>query len=186
MAAMLQFTNQKNAVRGEQIGHRANNHEWFCPAKALGCIVHRLHLHRAAADTLLCRHCNEAKGTWCNVKSAHITNSLQHAARILQPKASIAWELVTTRSLCLGGAATLLCGNVDDNNVRLLGCWKSDAMFCYLCAQALASTHNFAQVMLDHGHCTFTPGTTDLPDVLPIEVPADFAHLLDAPDLLGD
>ena len=35
----LQFSDQKNAVRGEQVGHHANNDPFWCPTKALGQIA---------------------------------------------------------------------------------------------------------------------------------------------------
>ena len=38
----LTFSDQKNAIKGEKIGHKANNHPTLCPAKALGRIARRL------------------------------------------------------------------------------------------------------------------------------------------------
>jgi hypothetical protein len=42
--ASLEFLDQKNGVRGEQVGHKATSDPWLCPAKALARIAIRLPL----------------------------------------------------------------------------------------------------------------------------------------------
>ena len=60
----------------------------------------------------------------------------------------------------------LLCGRVDRDVIRLVGRWKSDAMFRYLHAQALPLIAPLARTMLHHGCFTLLPGT-DTPQGLP-------------------
>jgi hypothetical protein len=65
---------------------------------------------------------------------------------------------ITSRSLRAGGAMALLCGRVDTDIIKLVGRWRSDAMFRYLHAQALPLIHNLASVMVRHGSFTLAPG----------------------------
>jgi hypothetical protein len=51
----------------------------------------------------------------------------------------------------------LLCGGVDRDVIRLVGRWKSDAMFRYLHAQALPLIRNLASTMLQHGSFVLAP-----------------------------
>ena len=69
---------------------------------------------------------------------------------------------MNARSLRAGGAMALLCGRVDADTIRLVGRWKSDAMFCYLHAQALPLVRHLAHTMLTHGAFSMLPGS-DLP-----------------------
>ena len=156
--ATLEFGDQKNAVRGEQVGHRATADPLVCPAKALGRIVQRLRHHHAPAHTPLHHHYNHRHPTrpgWYPIKSKFVTNALRHAASLLEASTGISHHLISARSLRPGGATALLCANVSSDAIMLLGRWKSDAMFRYLRIQA--ATQNFAQDMLDHGAFTFAP-----------------------------
>ena len=56
---------------------------------------------------------------------------------------------MNARSLRAGGAMALLCGRVDADTIRLVGRWKSDAMFRYLHAQALPLVRHLAHTMLN-------------------------------------
>jgi hypothetical protein len=55
------------------------------------------------------------------------------------------------RSLQAGGAMALLYAQVDDNIMRLLGRWQSDAMLRYLHLQAHPVMRNSAAQMLQLG-----------------------------------
>ncbi len=181
--ASLEFFDQKNAVRGEKVGHAATSHPLICPVKALGRIVHRLRSHRADPNTPLYQHFNPhpKHRRWYSVTARHITNALRHSANLLEPRTGIPSELISARSLRPGGATALLCANVDSDTIRLLGRWRSDAMFRYLQVQAVVQSRNLASLMLQHGRYTFAPGVnTD--DLLPRETPPEVINLLDAPD----
>ena len=102
--ATLTFSDQKNAVRGEQIGHKANADPFFCPAKALARLA--LHLQRAGAtpDTPIHMHYNPAHRKWYPVKPQHVTNALRHSATVLKAQTGIDPHLISARSLRPGGA----------------------------------------------------------------------------------
>ena len=74
----------------------------------------------------------------------------------------------------------LLCANIDKDTIKLLGRWKSDAMFVYLRVQALAYHTNIAQHMQDHGSYTFAPGVYNarVTDPLPTQLPPAVAAAL--------
>jgi hypothetical protein len=71
----------------------------------------------------------------------------------------------------------LLCGWIDTDLIKLVGRWRSDAMFRYLHAQALPIIHNLARVMVKHGAYTLAPGAFE---------PAPVHHLLHAVEVDDD
>lgn len=180
--ASLEFLDQKNAVRGELVGHKANADSLICPAKALGRIAFRLRRAKANSSTPIYRQYHPRRRRWYNVKPTFITNALRHAAQQLEPTTGIKASLVSARSLRPGGATALLCAGVDPDRIQLLGRWKSDAMFRYLRIQAATHTHNYAQLMLDHGSYTFVP-TSFQTAGLPREAPATLHEILTHEDL---
>ena len=52
----------------------------------------------------------------------------------------------------------LLCAGIDTDLIRLVGRWRSDAMFRYLHAQATPIVKQLAKQMVSHGHFTLAPG----------------------------
>jgi hypothetical protein len=176
--ATLRFSDQKNAVRGEQVGHRANNDPFFCPAKALGRIALRLKRDGARPDTPIHSHYNHhpKHKTWHTVKPQYITNALRHSATLLEPTTGIPPHLLSARSLRPGGATALLCAGIDSDHIQLLGRWQSDAMFRYLRIQAATST--LSQKMLDHGAYSFAPGAYTQPGAIPHQAPVPIRALL--------
>jgi hypothetical protein len=54
----------------------------------------------------------------------------------------------------------LLCGGVDRDRIRMLGRWRSDAMFIYLHLQAEPIMRRFAPLMLKSGNFRLLPSTT--------------------------
>jgi hypothetical protein len=58
---------------------------------------------------------------------------------------------VSARSLRAGGAMALNCAQVDDNIIRLLGRWQSNAMLHYLHLQDRPVMRNFAAQMIQQG-----------------------------------
>ena len=186
-AAALTFTDQKNAVRGEQVAQRATSDPLMCPAKALFRITQHLRDNNAPPETPLCGY-YDSTNKLKSVPSKWITNGLRHSALDLHDNLGIDPNLLSARSLRPGGATALLCARVDKDNIQLLGRWKSDAMLRYLRIQAHVHANNFAQKMLDHGSYSFAPGTytaeCDMP--LPQEAPDDFAQVLDHLELDED
>ena len=176
-SAALTFSDQKNAVRGEIVSHRANNDPFFCPVKALGRIAYRLRKWKARPTAHIHEHYHGQ--TWYKIKPRFVTNALRHVAYFLQHETGIDPSLVSARSVRPGGATALLCARVDKDAIMLLGRWKSDAMFHYLRIQAATYAHNYAQEMLDHGSYTFTAvnfASHNLPNEAPAEVAALVQH----------
>ena len=187
--ATLTFTDQKNAVRGEQIGHSANTDPLLCPAKALARIARRLQQSRASPQDPIYRHRNPVTRTWYDVPPAFVTNALRHAATALKDQTGIDPLLLSARSLRPGGATALLCANVGATTVQLIGRWKSDAMLRYLRVQA--QMPNFSQLMLNHGGFTFSPGALPregpTPDsLLPRETPTAVRDWLSHAEMYED
>jgi len=67
----------------------------------------------------------------------------------------------------------MLCAKIDPAIIRLVGRWKSDAMFRYLHAQAAPLVEPHAKQMRLHGNFTLLAGA-DLPTELD---PTIAAHL---------
>ena len=177
--ASLEFDDQKNAVKGEQVGHKPTNDRFFCPCKALGRLSLRLRRMNAAPDCPIYNHFNSHpnQNRWFALTPTHVTNGLRYAARLLTPVTGINHMLLTAKSLRPGGATALLCARVDKDAIMLLGRWKSDAMLRYLRIQAASHAHNYAQQMLDHGTFTFNPSSY-AEGALPTQAPAEVAALL--------
>lgn len=186
-AAVLTFTDQKNAVRGEQVAQRATSDPLLCPAKALFRITQHLRDHEAPSDTPLCDY-YDSSNKLSSIPSSYITNGLRHSAADLSDTLGIDASLLSARSLRPGGATALLCARVDKDAIQLLGRWKSDAMLRYLRIQAHVHATNFAQLMLDHGSYSFAPGSfTEKHDMpLPQETPAAFVQVLHHTELFDD
>ena len=176
----LTFNDQKNAVRGEQIGHSATSDPFFCPVKALARLARHLRNNNASPDTPIHHHYNahpDHRG-WYNTPARFVTNALRHAAGSLQDSTGIDPQLISARSLRPGGVTALLCAGVDSDPIKLLGRWKSDAMLRYLRIQAAIQRGHYAQRTLDHGDYTFAPGVHAQPDGLSEQAPAGMADIL--------
>ena len=142
-----------------------SGHSKACPTQALIRRILYLRQHNATPQTPLCavRHNNN----WKYVTSRLITATLKVSTAAL-PHLNFLPGDVTVRSMRAGGAMALLCGKIDNQTIRLVGRWKSDAMFCYLHAQALPLVNNLASVILQHGAFTLLPGQDVPPTALPI------------------
>lgn len=177
--ATLTFNDQKNAKRGDQIGHQPTDDPLLCPIKALVYLVRHHRKNKSAADTPLHWHRSRHDKRWYPIKPEFIKNGLRHAATHVFEETGIDPQLLTARSLRPGGATALLCANVDPDHIKLLGRWKSDAMLRYLHAQASTRTQHFSQKMLAHGTYTFVPAdfrNGGLPQETPEDVVNSLAH----------
>ena len=73
--ARLTFNDQKNAVRGEHIGHWATNDPLLCPCKSLVYLVRHLRSHNVPEKTPICTYYDNA-GKRQEVLATHVTNAL--------------------------------------------------------------------------------------------------------------
>jgi hypothetical protein len=184
--AALTFNDQKNAVRGEQIGHAATTNPQLCPCKALARISAHLRSVHAGPDTPLYVHEYPGK-LRKHVSPTNITNALRHSAHDIQHLTGIEPSLLSARSLRPGGATALLCTGIDTDVIQLLGRWKSDAMLRYLRVAALAHTSNLSQQMLTAGTYTFAPNAyTASVRPVPEQAPPAFLQAITRENLYND
>jgi len=167
--ASLIFTNQKNAVRGEKIGHARTGHSFSCPVLALIRRVLHLRLHNAppTAPLYLSFLSSSARPTF--VTAARITAMLRLSATALYLTLGINPQHISTRSLrAAGGAMALLCAQVNTDIIRLVGRWRSDEMLRYLHLQAYPLRRTFARRMLTSGNFSLLPDQDIAPAAVPL------------------
>jgi hypothetical protein len=155
-SSSITFDDQKNRERGEVIAQALSGHRRACPTMALARRIRYLREHNASLHTPLCSVW-QANGRITFMTSTAITKTLQVSAAAL-PHLGFPPNEVSARSMRAGGAMALLCGKVDADTIRLVGRWKSDAMFRYLHAQALPLVNHLARTMLQHGNFHLAPG----------------------------
>jgi hypothetical protein len=150
---MLEFSEQKNADRGEQVGHATSGDYLFCPVRALARRV--IHLRRNGAPAHTPIHCyyEQHRGRQQRVPATSINILLRQAATLLgyDPAG------ITVKALRATGAMSLITARIDSDLIRLLGRWQSDSMLRYLHVQAIPVLQNFARAMNLHGHSQALP-----------------------------
>lgn len=146
----LTFSTQKNGVRGERVGQGLSGHPRFCPVRAVAWRLLHLRLHDAPPETPL--HCYfDRHNRRQPVKSQEVTQLLHRSVTMLGQDYNLSTSEVDCRSLRPSGAMALLCSEIDPDNIRIMGRWKSDAMLRYLHAEALPMRQHLAQAMLQGG-----------------------------------
>jgi hypothetical protein len=163
----ITFDNQKNRIKGEIIAHRSSSDPIACPIAALVRRISHLRLHHAPPDTPLYAYHVETR--WETVTSPILTATLRRSAAYLGPALGLRPSDISSRSLRAGGAMALLCAQVDPDLIKMVGRWRSDAMFRYLHLQATPLIGDLSHRMLTGGNFTL------LPDA---DVPAPAAALL--------
>jgi hypothetical protein len=144
----LEFTTQKNGIRGELIGMGRSGHPSFCPVQAcINCITH-LRQHSALRYTPLYSY---FVTEWFRVSTTTLTTELRLAVTALGAEVGLTPIDVSIRSLRASGAMALLCALVDPDRIRLLSCWRSNKMLRYLHVQAYPVVAGLAPAMLTHG-----------------------------------
>jgi hypothetical protein len=138
----LTYTDQKNATRGEALGHGCSGDNTLCPVRAAQRRVLHLRQHHASPDCPLHRYF-DITGAARDVTTGDITTALRAAAALVQHITNIPPDRVVAYSLRSGGATALLVSGVDETAIRALGRWKSDAIFLYLRTQASDLTANY-------------------------------------------
>ena len=147
----LTFSTQKNGVKGEQMAHAANGQPLACPVRAtLRRVAHLLHHHAPATTPLHVYY--DTTNRKRSVSSAMITSLLHSAALTIPGYAGVKPDNIAARSLRSSGAMALLLGGIDPDKIRILGRWKSDAMFRYLHSHALPLIQDNSKIMFHGGH----------------------------------
>jgi hypothetical protein len=153
----LEFTTQKNAVRGEVIALSRSGNPQFCPVRCLVQQVIHLRSHGAPADTPIATYWHNNR--FVPIKPADITDSLRAATNSLGPLYGFLPKDISARSLRASGAMALLCAQVDSDIIRLLGRWRSDEMLRYLHVQAEPVMRHFSSRMITGGNFTLHPNS---------------------------
>lgn len=161
----LQFTTQKNGIKGEHITHGDTTDELQSPLKAVRRRVQHLRANNAPPDTPLHTVFQE-NGTTRNVRAADITSLLRQSCKTVGKGLGIASKEISARALRAGGAMALLRANVDPVLIRLQGRWKSWTMIRYLHLSA-TDTSDFATKMISGGTYVISEHAT-----LPTDVPS--------------
>ena len=157
----LTFTTQKNGVKGEKLAHACNGQAQACPVRAvMRRVAHLIH-HNAPMTTPL--HVYYEHNRQRCVSSAMITSLLRAAAISIPGHAGVDPNNIAARSLRASGAMALLLGGKDPDKIRILGRWRSDAMFRYLHAHALPLIQDNSTIMFRGGHYTLVARTPAAP-----------------------
>lgn len=154
----LTFTDQKNGVRGEVVNHSRSGSPLTCPVLAIIRRIVHLREHHAPLDMPLASYYSDINNRRYAVSAKNITDTLRASVHALGPHLGFLPGDISARSLRAGGATALLCADVDDQKIRMLGRWQSDAMMRYLHLQAQPVMRHFARLMLDGGNYVVEPG----------------------------
>ena len=159
----LEFSTQKNGVRGEVIGLGRSGDPSFCPVLAAARRV--IHLRQSAAlpTQPLASFRDPESHSLTRLNPADLTAILRLSVTALGAQFGFRPSDVSARSLRAAGAMALLCADVDADRIRLLGRWQSDQMFRYLHVQAEPVMRNFSSRMLHGGTYTLLPNHNLLP-----------------------
>jgi len=151
----LEFTTQKNGVKGELIGLGPSGDPTFCPVHAVRNRLLALIQNQAPITTPIYTY--HAHRQAFHVTSVNLTSALRVAVQVVGLPLGLTPADVSIRSLRSSGAMALLCANVDTDRIRLLGRWRSDEMLRYLHVQAVPVVAPIASAMLRNGHFTLLP-----------------------------
>jgi hypothetical protein len=150
----LEFTNQKNGIRGELIGLGRSGNPAFCPVQAcINRIKHLRQFHAPPHTPLFAFFTTE----WLAISTTILTHELRQVITCWGMSVGLSPTDVSVRSLRSSGAMALLCANMDTDRIRLLGRWRSDEMLRYLHVQAYPVVASLAPAMLRHGNYTLIP-----------------------------
>ena len=151
----LEFTNQKNGVRGEVIGLTSSGDPLVCPVRALLRRYQYLVSHEAPQEAPLATLFDDtAKG----VTPKMITETIRDAVSALGP-ADLGFlpKDVSARCLRAAGANALLLSGVDSDIIRLIGRWRSDEMIRYLHVQAAPLMAGYSARMVQASNYRLIP-----------------------------
>jgi hypothetical protein len=138
----LTFTEQKNGVRNERIGHGRSGHPHLCPVLCVASRVTALRRSGATATTTINAVRPSPTSSFRYIRATDLTARIR-AALVLHPDPAYTAADVSIRSARAGGAMALLCAGVDGDRIRMIGRWRSDEMYRYLHVQAQPVIGNF-------------------------------------------
>jgi hypothetical protein len=131
---VLIFTDQKNAVRGETVGHGRSGDPHACPVLATVRRILHLRSFNAPPCTPLCAL--DAMGR--SVSAAAITALLRQGGLAFSlANNNVPLPVIHQKALRPTGASALLAQGADENTIKLMGRWKSDSALRYLHLQRM-------------------------------------------------
>jgi hypothetical protein len=155
----LEFTTQKNGVRGELVGLGRSGHPLLCPVFAALNRLKHMRLHNAPRTTPLYTVFSTHAGIpqTITITTTELTQQLRSVCSFLGNAVGLQPCDISVRSLRSSGAMALLCADVDTDKIRLLGRWRSDEMLRYLHVQALPIIAPLSSLMVRHGFFSLLP-----------------------------
>jgi len=162
MFVTICFTDQKNGTKMERRSHKKTGEKILCPVRSWARVIKRVrsHLRTEEADsTPVCayREGNEVR----EIRSAQVLQLLRDSCEVNdgENRYGIKGSELGTRSIRSGAAMALaLQGDTSDQQIMMLGRWKSTAFLNYIRPQVLEWAGDTAQRMsktksfLDVGH----------------------------------
>ena len=152
----LTFTEQKNGVRNETIGHGRSGHPHLCPVLTLASRLLALRNSGATSTTTINAVRPHPLAPFRYVLASDLTLRIR-AALTLHPDPAYTAADVSIRSARAGGAMALLCAGIDGDRIRMIGRWRSDEMYRYLHVQAQPVMNGLSAAMLRGGAFRLTP-----------------------------
>jgi hypothetical protein len=129
-----------------------------CPVRATIRRVRHHRLHKSGQHVPIASY--YATTRRMAVKPKDVTDTLCTAMRLNFHRTRISASNISARSIRAAGAMAMFAGDIDMNNIRLMGRWNSDAMMRYLHGQAQPIVGKFAAQMFNDGAFTFQPDET--------------------------
>lgn len=185
--ASLEYTDQKNSVRGEKIRHAASGDPDICPVRAVERRIQHLRRFHAPAETPLYTYYADS-GVPRDCHTQLVTKLLKQAAERAFPRTGIPKGKISARSLRPGGATAMLCAGFAPIDIQLVGRWNSEAMLRYLRADASPAVHQYAVKMLASGSFSYQPKSlaSATASLIPQEAPEAASALADLADDVED
>jgi hypothetical protein len=121
---------QNNGNKGGVLTHDLSTDPSACPIRATTRRVVHLRSHTALPSTPIASDFRDTVRV--TIKAKDVTEALRHAAVSTAHQMGLHYSDISAKSLRAGGVMALLCGNIDQNTIRMLGRWHSDAMMRYL------------------------------------------------------
>jgi hypothetical protein len=150
----LEFTTQKNGVRGELVGLGRSGQPYLCPVHAAIARLRHMRLRNAHTTNPLYHVFGPTPTT---VTITDLASHLHQTCSVLGSSIGIFPSNISVRSLRSSGAMALLCSDVDTDKIRLVGRWRSNEMLRYLHVQALPIVAPLATLMVHHGFFSLLP-----------------------------
>ena len=164
MAAFLTLTfyTYKKGINDKRIGHSHSTSATLCPIVVVVHQVAHVNLHKAKPhQQLRCSYCTVSK-TYHYLASQDIMQVL-HASALYDPCFCVNPASVECCSLCTSSAVALFSCRVNALLIKLVGCWHSDVILCYLYVQSCPIISGLSKLMLAGGNPQLLMETTTMP-----------------------